>query len=327
MYGINYELNKNNVLLIVSDYEIMKFYIPWYIPNVTIKSPFANDKKPSFWSIVRSDGSIYFRDPPRGYRGDCFNLVQIMFMLTFIEALEKINIDFKLNLGLNYEINHDYQKTLIERPKTLPDKKKLIFLQYDTREWNHRDSQYWLRSGVSLSLIRKYKIVAAKQLFVNTLPFETDLHYSYVWHTHEHYIKFYQPFKPYDKKWRANTIGEFWQGELFLPNKGKQLIIQSSQKDGMVVENLFNIPFVADNTENVNPLKEKLELFESRFDEIFVLYDNDEAGITNSEELCTERKYKNIILPKYNDLITDPSSFCWYGRQKQLYEFLKPNFI
>lgn len=326
MYGTYYDITKENILQRTSQLEIFSFYIPHFKPNTTILSPFG-EKHPSFWTKVNANGKIYFQDFSRqNFRGDCFDFVKMYFGINFQEALEKINYDLKLGLGIaSNELDQTHHLDLISRVKPQAPVFNEIFLDYDLRPWNNLDSWYWLRSGCDLKLVREAGINTASKFYINGKTFYTH-QFAYLWHTHGPHMKFYQPFVNKKYKWRSTTNNDWLQNENRLPEKGKQLILQSSLKDSLCVETLTGVIGIPPNSENSAFPKNKLDDYEKRFDEIFILYDNDDTGNNSADTLHSERKYKIIRLPKMSeDHVKDPSAFCYYGYKKELIKTLRHN--
>lgn len=322
-YGTYYEINKTNILLRTSPLEIFIFYVPGFKPNTTIISPLG-EKHPSFWSKVHANGKIYFQDFSRkNFRGDCFDLVQQLFGLTFPETLEKINRDMNLGLGQNIDVESEqWHLELMNRPKLQAKASTEIHLQYQTRSWTDLDSWFWLRSGCDLRLVKKAGIMSASQLY-SAGRYIPTYSLAYVWHTHGPHVKFYQPFAKRKYKWRSSMNNDWLQNEHNLPDKGNQLILQSSLKDALCVESLTGIPGIPPSSENSKFPEEKLNDFEKRFSTIYVLYDSDDTGVKNMSQLIEERNYKPIWLPDVNnEQVKDPSAFCYYGYKKSLIKTL-----
>lgn len=329
MYGTYYELSKENILKRISPLEIFRRYVTDFRPNVTIISPFG-EKNPSFWTIVRQDGSIYFKDyGSRSVSGDCFDLVMYLHNENFPNALARINRDFCLNLGAGSQNVTDNKSHIVmmEREKPVAEPSLQIHLQYTLRGWTNEDSWYWLKSGCNLGLVSEAGIQSAGKLYVAGKAFPTHK-FAYIWHTHGPHVKFYQPFASKKYKWRSSTNNDWLQNESRLPEKGSQLILQSSLKDSLCVESWTGIPGVAPNSETAPFPASKLDDFEKRFDEIFILFDTDTSGVEASAELSSQRGYKQIILPKMDDdRIKDPSSFCWYGETRTLIKSLNAHGV
>ena len=103
------------------------------------------------------------------------------------------------------------------------------------------------------------------------------------------------------------------QGWEQLPESGDLLIITKSYKDVMLLYE-YNIPAIAPNGEYVIISEEVINSLKKRFKNIFILFDNDLAGVKNSH------KYKKA----YNDI---PIIFLKRKYSKDISDFYKKNKI
>jgi len=326
MYGTYRELTKEAILELITPYEIFSFYVKDFKPNKCIKTPFDSEKRSSFWSKVGTNGSIWFSDYGRGIEGDCFKLVQELFKCSFLESLMIINKDMKLGLGMstfqNVVRTAEWYEQMKNRSKFIPEPSVGSIIGYTERPMDFHDLAYWLSYGFSEVMIEIYRIRAISEYFIDGFRYKAD-QYAYAWHTEPHLIKIYQPFNTYGFKWRSNTNNTFLQGESQLPNKGRILLIQSSLKDIGCVASRYHIPGVAPNGENGIIPRDKLDEFETRFDRIGILFDNDSSGIMAAQKMAANTRYEIFILPKIIPETKDPSDFIHYGYYKQLNSFFK----
>ena len=136
-------------------------------------------------------------------------------------------------------------------------------------------------------------------------------------------FKIYQPLSE-KAKWINNNDYSTWELWTQLPKNGKNLIITSSRKDAIVIKKMFDSSFITScslQSENVNPKKSVIDELKSRFENIFVLYDNDFKNEINNGKIAGEK-----IANKFNLLdlqipniyqIKDPSDFLEkYGLKK-----------
>lgn len=334
MYGTYFPLSKENILDRVSQYEIFKFYVPWFEPGRSIKTPFANENRPSFWTKVDYDGNIFFKDFGRGYTGDCFKLVMLLFGCDFHTALYKINEDIKLGLGTpnSKKINLNYadHQNLIQREKVIPEETEVANISYRTRDWQIHDIHFWISHGCSQHVVNLLGVNPIDAFWIGSKYYKADK-YAYAWNTSNNRVKIYQPYNksvgPNNEhgylKWRSNTNNQALQGESILPSSGHILLFQSSLKDIACVKSLFNVPSVAPNGEHGIIPKEKRDDFENRFERIGVLYDNDEAGIKSATQICEESNYELFILPTVDLKTKDPSDFVHNGYLPVLRDFFR----
>lgn len=96
------KINTKIIETFITEEEIMQHYLKPYNGGrklsygVCIRSPFRQDRNPSF-NIYMSRKGVRYKDfGDEGIHGNCYDLVMRLFCLTFQEALEKIASDFNL---------------------------------------------------------------------------------------------------------------------------------------------------------------------------------------------------------------------------------------
>ena len=164
------------------------------------------------------------------------------------------------------------------------------------------DIQFWLDFGITKKTLIKYNVTPIKYYFINGHIIKTDK-YSYAFIEYKdgkETYKIYQPFSE-DFKWINNHDESVWQGWEQLPEKGEQLIITKSLKDVMSISEVLKIPAVALQSETVKPKDKIVEQLYRRFDDIFILYDNDfdkkiNWGQVASKELADYYGFYQIMI-------------------------------
>jgi len=95
-------------------------------------------------------------------------------------------------------------------------------------------------------------------------------------------------YRPKAKSLKFINVKGFIQGSDQLTYKSDTLILCSSMKDGLALMELnLNIEFVAPNSENTMIPRSNLAEYMLKYDNLYTLFDNDEAGHKAME------KYKN----------------------------------
>lgn len=94
------------------------------IKNNMIRCPFHNDKTAS---MKIYDKSFYCFGCNK--TGDLIQFVEYLFNLNFKEAMQKINLDFNLNLSSNIKIDYDKIKSIQEEKQRKEKQKNIIFQQ------------------------------------------------------------------------------------------------------------------------------------------------------------------------------------------------------
>jgi hypothetical protein len=298
-------LTKNNLLNHVTDLDIFNFYSGMNLKiNKPILSPLRNEKNPSFSLFKGKDGNIYYKDFVLG-GGDCIKFVEKMFNLNYLEALSKIVIDFNLKYYFDYKplnrtINKNFVK--VDRDKEL-DKVQESYLNIRTRKWKKYDIKYWNQFGIRLYTLKYYNVVPIEYIFINDNIIKADKYaYAYVENKDKEYsFKIYQPFNK-KIKWLSSHNESVWQGWNQLPNIGYNLIITKSLKDIMCIREVSGFPSTALQTENIIPKENVFKELQKRFENLYLLYDNDYDSETNwgrefGKKFCKEFNIIQIEIP------------------------------
>jgi hypothetical protein len=318
------------ILECVSDFEIFEYYLGG-IPKKAISSPLRGDATPSF-SLFKSDehNKIFFKDFATGESGDCFLFVMRLFKLgSKVETFNKIASDFALTqFELNSSSRAYSRQTFVKkenRIKTIKNTKVRISVR--TRDWKIRDKEYWQNIyGLNKNQLEFCKIFPISHFFVNGYCSEAEsLAYAFVEEKDNvQTFKIYQPFAGKDDKWINNNDFSTWELWTQMPKSGKNLIIASSRKDAAVLKTIFSSEILTScslQSESVNAKESVINELKGRFENIYVLYDNDfnssiNRGRVAGVKLCSQSGFTQIEIPdEYG--VKDPSDFIEkYGKLK-----------
>lgn len=279
--NLNKELvTKQELLKKIKDVDIYRFYIgEEIILKDRIKSPLRDDNNPSFGFFVGQDGEICFNDFVLG-GGDCIRFVELMFGLSYFEALSKITTDFNLEDSFHIKqmvkTDNNYDSSKYNSRGKLISKVNNFSLGKKRRDWTASDYAYWLQYGIPEETLLKYNVEPNRYIFVNNNPLLSDK-FSYTFIERKDNSETYKIYQPFNEnyKWLNNHNDSIWQGWEQLPDKGEVLIITKSLKDVMTIDALTGIPTVALQSESVKPKEHIIEELKSRFKIIYLLYDND----------------------------------------------------
>ena len=114
---------RDYILELISMKDIIDKY-GFYIKHNMICCPFHNDKTAS---MKIYDKSFYCFGCNK--TGDLIQFVEYLFNLNFKEAMQKINLDFNLNLSSNIKIDYDKIKSIQEEKQRKEKQKNIIFQQ------------------------------------------------------------------------------------------------------------------------------------------------------------------------------------------------------
>jgi hypothetical protein len=108
-------------------------------------------------------------------------------------------------------------------------------------------------------------------------------------------------YQPTNTKKKFLKIKDYVQGSDQI-TKGKNLFIASSMKDGICLKKMFpTFDFIAPDSENSMIKKEFIENLD--YDNIYIIFDNDDAGRNSTERYCSIfPKLKPIYLQVEKDV-------------------------
>ena len=112
-------------------------------------------------------------------------------------------------------------------------------------------------------------------------------------------IKIYQPKNTNGYKWSSkhdSSVVSLWTK---IPEYGDILCICSSLKDSLCLWANTGIPSISPQGEGYNMSNTAINELKRRYKRVFVLYDNDEAGILDGLKFSTNTGFINIVLPDY----------------------------
>tara|TARA_R110000796_G_scaffold236214_1_gene355503 strand:- start:82095 stop:83123 length:1029 start_codon:yes stop_codon:yes gene_type:complete len=316
-------INREVLLENINDYAIYSYYIgsSELHLNKAISSPLREDPTPSFGFYKNKEGKILYNDFVKG-GGDCFMFVKQKFgYLRWFDVFSRIAIDF--NLNTKYLCNENLvsdtpnKKILYDNDIIIKSKEKCI-INVSTREWQKHDYQYWNQFSIDSQMLSLYNVLPVKYIFLNNKPIAADKH-AYVYIETKDGFKTYKIYQPYSKyKWFTNNDNSVWQGWTQLPAFGEKLIITKSLKDVMSIREITGLNCIALQNEKAIPKDVIIEDLKSRFDNIYVLFDNDydkqeNWGQINAKRICRDHMLKNIVIEReykskdFSDLVKNHS--------------------
>ena len=305
-------VDRDAILEKVSDFNIFKFYYPELDLNRNTVSPFHKDNNESlriFWSSKYN--MFMFKDfGGSGLRGDVFVFVSKLTGLNYYETLVRIILDFNLD---NY-FNVDSTNKPISNPIIYSEEqiksfvKDSVILDIKSRIFMESDIKYWGQFGISISTLKKYKVLPIEYIFVNEAIIKADIH-AYAYTEMKDNVLRYKIYQPLSKKlkWLNNMVEGTLSGWSQMADSGEMLIIASSLKDAMCLHDLGYENVIAPQTENYIHKPHIIDILKSRFKLIYIFYDYDEAGVRASNSIC--KMYNLRQLFTMDNKLKDPSDF------------------
>lgn len=285
----------------VSEADILSYYLGINEVPCVINSPLRQDKKPSFGLYSRDGTRIFYTDLSTGEKGGLFDLLSQIWNKSYNEVLYKVYSDipkFSLNDTITNSIN-----TI----KTINNYNKDTDLQCKVREWRNYDIEYWESYGISLQWLKYAEVYPISHKIVikngNSFIFKADKYaYAYVEHKENKVtLKIYQPFNTEGYKWsnkHDSSVISLWTK---VPQSGEIICICASLKDALCLWANTGIPSIAIQGEGYSISNTAINELKRRFNKVFILLDNDEAGIINGKKLAEQTGFINIVLPKIHE--------------------------
>lgn len=250
--------------------------------------------------IYSPNGSdVNFIDFGTGERGSIFTLLRRMWNTSFADTLRKIYNDFaKFSTGASVRASLPSCNIVGTSVHS-----KSIDMQCKTREWKDYDVEYWESYGVPLKWLKYADVypISHKIIIKNghNYVFGTDKYaYAYVeFKEGKTTLKIYQPYNKSGFKWankHDKSVISLWTK---VPEYGDRICICSSLKDALCLWANTGIPALAIQGEGYSMSNTAVSELKRRYKEIYILLDNDEAGVQDALKLSESTGFTNIVLP------------------------------
>lgn len=267
-----------------------------YLPKITklptlLKCPYRTDKKPSL-GLQFYKGHIVYKDFATGESGGLLSLIK--------KITGKSEKDIRLELDSvisSHIIIDDYMKFFSNsNSKSKPN----VILKIHRRVLNSNDIKYWQSYGINAHLLSSYDIHPIDYYWVNDFRIKADeLAYTYrIVINGNVYYKIYQPLSK-EHKWVNNYPRDTISLEKYISNTEKPIIICSSVKDALCLKhNIEGLDVCALQGEGYKiPVSFKVKYINRK---IFILFDNDKAGINYSTTLSKETNIPFLEIPQFD---------------------------
>lgn len=287
----------------VTDSELLSLYLNVNKVPCIINSPLRQDNKPSFGLYSLDGKKVYYKDLSTGDKGGMLDLLGKLWHLDFREVLIKIESDFKDSKSKNISIDNLKTCEVTKSKEYNSDST----LECKIREWRNYDLEYWKSYGISLLWLKLAEVYPISHKIITknghryVLPADKYA-YAYVEHKENKVtLKIYQPFNKAGYKWsnkHDSSVVSLWTK---VPEKGEKLCICSSLKDALCLWANTGIPALAVQGEGYYMSETALNVLKSRYEKIYVLFDNDEPGLIDGEKFAEHSGFINIVLPKFSE--------------------------
>lgn len=296
----------------VSDEDIYSYYLGDFEDNSWFSAPWRSDSDPSLRVSYYNNKWVWCDFGEDSRSKTAIDFVMRYYEISYREALKKVYEDIVLN-----NKNNLLSKRIIKNETKSFCKIRTEFLPFELDYWTtanitKKDLNYW---GVYSGEIRHNGI-----LWHISKP--GDPLFIYMFDKHIPIYKGYRPFSKDPKyKFYGKNISGHIQGWDKLPTSGDILIVTKSYKDVMVWGKL-GYSAIAPHTENMFISPFDMYELQSRFNNIYVNYDNDKVGIEKSIQYSNQYGLCYFNLPTSTNC-KDPFQFVICNNYNELDELFK----
>ena len=304
-FGVTVDsVSLNDIKSRVTETDILSFYLNIKELPCVINSPFREDNRPSFGIYFNNKSKrVYYKDYATNDSGGLFDLLGKLWNCNYKKVLENINKDINNIDKGNVKLNTGHTITI----RSNDGHHSSSDLQCKIREWKDYDIEYWSSYGISLKWLKYADVYPISHKIIikdgHKYVFKADkLAYAYVERKEGKVsIKIYQPKNTKGYKWsnkHDNSVVSLWTK---VPEYGEQICICSSLKDALCLWANTGIPAICPQGESYRISNTAINELKRRFKKIYIIFDNDKAGILDGKKLAEATGFTNLILPKFDN--------------------------
>ena len=269
--------------------------------DIKMKSVFnTREKTPSMCIYIDRNNIYKFKDFSSGIGGDGLTLVQNLFNLP-------------TRGSASYKIIEDYNQYVLTNGcntiRSYKQHSKFKVTDYEMRHWNTLDQKYWMGFHIGSRLLSRYNVVPL-EYYIMTKTDENDVVSSitikgnYIYGYFREDGTLYKIYQPKVKESKFIKVRDYIQGTEQLVFDKPYLIITSSLKDLMAYQKLkiSNSEAIAPDSENTMIPENIMNSISPKYQKVFVLFDNDEAGIKAAEKYKSKYGFDYVVLDLEKDL-------------------------
>lgn len=247
----------------------------------SLHSPLREDKHKSFSIYLNNDGNIRWKDFGTGEGGTIPQLYELITKTKY-ERNSIYNI-------YNYNDNSTKQY----------EEKKIISIK--EKEYSLEDIKYWYKYYIDIKLLKRFNIKSLESFTYSNKEYKNKK-YMFSIRYSEGIYKIYMPESKFKFFHNANSKHIFGHHQISKTNKN--IIITKSFKDVLVL-NLLGYNSISVLCETIKPdsIDYFINLLISNSYKIYLLFDNDKAGLINSIKWKERYNFiKILILDKWKDI-------------------------
>lgn len=310
---VDFKISKKDILDKIRPEEIFSAFIDNPRPSRVYKVPWRTDEKESLTFFYSPSNELMFYDQAYKEGGDCITFYSKIFNVNRKQALIEIYNKFKLR-----DIKKiDYSKIVKEyKPKSIESKLSWKYSSTDSKKYEDAIN-YFKSFGISKETLDFFGVKPIDFYCIDDVMIRPE-NFSVVYEYEDNKCKIYTPLSSNKKyKFLDGIKGEYYQGYNKLPENGNIVFITSSYKDVMVLYEL-GFPAIAPKSEVVKINDQIINELKTRFENVILFYDNDDAGLKAAEKLKNKYNINYIVTVKEKD----PSDFSRKYSKEKLYEYI-----
>lgn len=283
----------------VSDLDILHHYFGITHVPCMINSPFRVDNNPSL-SFYSKDGvEVLWTDFSTKEGGNVIHLMSKYWGESYIDTVKHLWEDLPNITNIDSHAQLSKKKYIVRKTSTI--------LKCKVREWKDYDLEYWNSFGISRKWLEYANVYPISHKIIikdnDKYVFSADKYaYAYVeFKEGKTTLKIYQPFNKKGFKWSNNhdrSVISLWTK---VPKEGHSICICSSLKDALCLWSNIGIPSIAVQGEGYSMSDTAINELKRRYKHIYILFDNDEAGLIDGEKLSESTGFINVVLPRINN--------------------------
>lgn len=290
------ELLKHN-----SEETYMEHYLGIPVKKGLFKSPLRKDNTPTCSFYRDKAGRLIFKDFRGDFYGNFVEVVKFKYNVSYHKALAIIANDFGILLNPELE---KHKSCIKEYTNNVLKPSEESIIKVKVKDFTEDELNWWGSFGIGLATLKKFFVFSCEIVFLNDQIYSystpTNFNFGYFYPSRDSKKQFWRIYYPQNKKYRfiSNWNKTMIQGFHMMPKSGEFLVITKSMKDVMLCYEL-GIPAIAPNSENLFITEAQWDNIVIKFRKIFLLYDTDLAGVSNSKRIKKKfPKIQVLLIPR-----------------------------
>lgn len=290
------ELLKHN-----SEETYMEHYLGIPVKKGLFKSPLRKDNTPTCSFYRDKAGRLIFKDFRGDFYGNFVEVVKFKYNVSYHKALAIIANDFGILLNPELE---KHKSCIKEYTNNVLKPSEESIIKVKVKDFTEDELNWWGSFGIGLATLKKFFVFSCEIVFLNDQIYSystpTSFNFGYFYPSRDSKKQFWRIYYPQNKtrRWISNWSKTLIQGFHMMPKSGEFLVITKSMKDVMLCYEL-GIPAIAPNSENLFITEAQWDNIVIKFRKIFLLYDTDLAGVSNSKRIKKKfPKIQVLLIPR-----------------------------